>query len=235
LRIWDLHPGYLNRQSLLGEHRELHGMVSILVNGKTGYARHPETLRWVGCLSGLAQRHELLVAEMSLRGYRHHSPVESPEEPLRWPADFVDDPLGQIAIIREKYREREGGRIPFPQRGQELFAQHKYSVMARDPSRYRDLGKRVAGMGAAAPTAQLVLELVELLRLRPSAGGIRNAGQHMWGYVAHIDPPAKGEIETWPTARLLRETALRAIQISERYLMHSTALSDLAAWLPPQE
>jgi hypothetical protein len=25
VRVWDLSPGYLNRQSLLAEHRELHG------------------------------------------------------------------------------------------------------------------------------------------------------------------------------------------------------------------
>jgi len=31
MRLWDINPGYLNRQSLLGEHRELHGIVSILV------------------------------------------------------------------------------------------------------------------------------------------------------------------------------------------------------------
>ena len=46
MRIWDVSPGYLNRQSLLGEHRELHGLVSILVHGKRGYSRHPETVRW---------------------------------------------------------------------------------------------------------------------------------------------------------------------------------------------
>ena len=43
MRIWDLSPGYLNRGSLLGEHRELHGLHSIIVNGKKGYANHPET------------------------------------------------------------------------------------------------------------------------------------------------------------------------------------------------
>ena len=34
MRIWDVPAGYLNRQSLLGEHRELHGIYSILTNGK---------------------------------------------------------------------------------------------------------------------------------------------------------------------------------------------------------
>jgi len=44
MRVWDINPGYLNRQNLLGEHRELHGIVSILVNRKKGYANHPETV-----------------------------------------------------------------------------------------------------------------------------------------------------------------------------------------------
>ena len=48
MRIWDVNPGYLNRQSLLGEHRELHAIVSIIKNNKKGYSRHPETLRWMG-------------------------------------------------------------------------------------------------------------------------------------------------------------------------------------------
>jgi hypothetical protein len=44
MRIWDISPGYLNDKSLLGEHRELHGIVSILVNNKNGYAKHRETM-----------------------------------------------------------------------------------------------------------------------------------------------------------------------------------------------
>lgn len=60
MRIWDINPGYLNRQSLLGEHRELHGVVSIIVNNKKGYSRHPETIRWVGFGWSLWMRHQLL-------------------------------------------------------------------------------------------------------------------------------------------------------------------------------
>ena len=29
MRIWDIDPGFLNDKSLLGEHRELHGLMSI--------------------------------------------------------------------------------------------------------------------------------------------------------------------------------------------------------------
>ena len=75
MRVWDLPAGYLNRQSLLGEHRELHGIYSIITENKTGYANHPETLRWVRTLSGLAMRHRQLAAEMSLRGYVDRTPI----------------------------------------------------------------------------------------------------------------------------------------------------------------
>jgi len=75
VRIWDISPKKLCRNHLLGEHRELHAIWSVLVNGKKGYARHPETLRWRGKLKALYGRHEALVIEMALRGYRHRSPL----------------------------------------------------------------------------------------------------------------------------------------------------------------
>lgn len=75
MRIWDIDPGYLNRQSLLGEHRELHGIVSIIRHNKKGYSRHPETLRRLGHGWALKHRHRLLVAEMQLRGYVDRTPV----------------------------------------------------------------------------------------------------------------------------------------------------------------
>src|SRR5579883_1035759 len=75
MRIWDLPPRLLCRRHLLGEHRELHAVWSILTKGKTGYSSHPETLRWKGKLKALFARHERLVAEMARRGYRHASPL----------------------------------------------------------------------------------------------------------------------------------------------------------------
>jgi hypothetical protein len=45
MRVWDIHPGFLNRQSLLGEHREIHAIHTIVSRQKKGYSRHPETLR----------------------------------------------------------------------------------------------------------------------------------------------------------------------------------------------
>ena len=77
MRVWDIHPKYLCQKHLLAEHRELHGLWNILTkyNGKGGYSRHPETLRWVGKQKALYSRHEALVKEFIHRGYRHHTPL----------------------------------------------------------------------------------------------------------------------------------------------------------------
>lgn len=73
MRIWDLPPKKLCTNHLLGEHRELHAIWSILTKNKKGYSKHPEVLRWQGKLKSLYLRHEKLVKEMEKRGYRHKS------------------------------------------------------------------------------------------------------------------------------------------------------------------
>jgi Pyrimidine dimer DNA glycosylase len=76
MRIWDIALRRLCRAHLLGEHRELHAIWTVLTQGKTGYSRHPETLRWKGKLRALFLRHEAQVLEMRRRGYQHHSPLD---------------------------------------------------------------------------------------------------------------------------------------------------------------
>lgn len=76
MRIWDIPPEKLCRNHLLGEHRELHAIWSILINNKKGYARHPETLRWIGKQKALYLRHEQLVVEILRRQYQHRSPLD---------------------------------------------------------------------------------------------------------------------------------------------------------------
>jgi Pyrimidine dimer DNA glycosylase len=75
MRIWDLSPRRLCRRHLLGEHRELHAIWSILRNRKLGYRNHPETRRWRRALGALQWRHVRLEREMRIRGYRHQSPL----------------------------------------------------------------------------------------------------------------------------------------------------------------
>ena len=232
MRIWDIHPGYLNRQSLLGEHRELHALVSILVNGKKGYSRHPETLRWSGHGWALRQRHRLLVAEMSLRGYSDKTPVLTRSQKAVWPESYIDEPYRQYQILATKYRGKEQGRIPLPANAQQLWSQHKYSVLARDINLYQLMGKEVSAMKAQQDFSSLANRLNEHLRNAPSAGGLRNALQHMWGYVSDIPPTSEGRMVSWSLNRLLREIQLRVQTSDVPYLNASTALSELKAWMP---
>ncbi len=90
---------------MLGEHRELHGLWNILTKheGKGGYSRHPETLRWIGKQKALYNRHELLVKEFSRRGYKHHTPLDkcmatgSSSQKV-----FIDTIQGQKTLLNQK-------------------------------------------------------------------------------------------------------------------------------------
>ena len=188
MRVWDVNPGYLNRQSLLGEHRELHAIVSIIKHNKKGYSRHPETLRWMGFGWALRQRHKLLSAEMNLRGYVDRTPVLLKTKSLKWPEVFVDIPVTQFSILARKYKNIEQGRIPLPKNVQLLWAQHKYSVMARDNAEYKYIGGWVASRKTGSAIVDIYPELVSLLRCPPGEGNLRNAIQHMWGYVSSYTP-----------------------------------------------
>ena len=191
MRIWDINPGYLNRQSLLGEHRELHGIVSIIVNGKKGYSSHPETIRWTGYGWALRMRHRLLAAEMSLRGYTDKTPVLTRARKGMWPEVYIDEPVQQFKILQAKYKNNEQGRISLPENAQQLWSHHKYSVLARDANIYARIGRDVSTMKPGHDFSMLAKTLTELLRDPPSAGGIRNALQHMWGYVADCSSKSK--------------------------------------------
>jgi hypothetical protein len=103
VRIWDLPPERLCRAHLLGEHRELHAIWSILIHNRKGYSRHPEVLRWRGRLKALFLRHEDLVAEMLRRGYLHKSPLDASLARGRSvQTAYVDLPEDQIKLLRKK-------------------------------------------------------------------------------------------------------------------------------------
>lgn len=230
MRVWDVNPGYLNRQSLLGEHRELHAIVSIIKNNKKGYSRHPETLRWKNFGWALGQRHRLLTAEMNLRGYVDRTPVRLKTQHQKWPEVFVDPPAAQLSIMVGKYKNLENGRIPLPKNVQQLWAQHKYSVMARDVAEYKRIGRWVASSKTDSGISDLYPELVSLLRCLPVEGNLRNAVQHMWGYVSQYASHAGKAIEEMTTKSLLKEIQHLAFSNDVVYLKESTALGELQAW-----
>lgn len=103
VRIWDLPPERLCRDHLLGEHRELHAVWSVLTGNKAGYRKHPETLRWEGRLAALYARHAALVEEMWARGYTHSSPLDVELATGAAVQDrFVDAPEAQVTLLRSR-------------------------------------------------------------------------------------------------------------------------------------
>lgn len=103
MRIWDLPPSRLCRNHLLGEHRELHAIWSVITKKKNGYSLHPETIRWKGKLAALYVRHESLVNEMKIRGYSHKSPLEKRLAKGKIiQSDFVNTVKEQSKILRKK-------------------------------------------------------------------------------------------------------------------------------------
>ena len=63
MRGWDVKPGSRDRASLLGEHRDIHAMVSTPTHAKRRYTWRPEARR-----GALTIGHDLVVYAMELRG-----------------------------------------------------------------------------------------------------------------------------------------------------------------------
>jgi len=103
MRIWDIAPKKLCRNHLLGEHRELHAIWSVLTKNKKGYSRHPETLRWKGKLAALYLRHKMLIEEMNSREYCHRSKLDHRlARGVKNQSVFIDSYKKQMEILRNK-------------------------------------------------------------------------------------------------------------------------------------
>ena len=103
MRIWDIPPSKLCTKHLLGEHRELHAIWNILTQNKSGYSKHPETLRWKGKLAALYLRHEELVKEMLSRKYNHKTELDRKYATGNLSQNqFVNTYDEQIVILKNK-------------------------------------------------------------------------------------------------------------------------------------
>jgi hypothetical protein len=226
MRVWDIQPGYLNRQSLLGEHTEIHALISVVENQKRGFARHPETLRWKSHLGALRFWHDQTVAEMVLRGYQHHSPVgQAAFGP--WPELYLDAPGKQFALLRRRYRGKESGRLPLPRTNRQLWAQHRYSVLARDPGFAHRVEQLLGESNHTLQFSALAAELVRLLRQPPNEDLLTRAlAQMLRG--ASIERSITRGRQSDVSAILAQIVQLAP---SHRSIQESTALSDFAAWL----
>jgi hypothetical protein len=103
MRVWDIETKMLCNSHLLGEHREIHAIWSILTENKKGYSHHPETLRWKGKLLALYNRHEAVAFEMTKRGFNHKSNLKKElATGSNTQLDFVDQLAKQQIILQNK-------------------------------------------------------------------------------------------------------------------------------------
>lgn len=235
MRVWDIHPGYLSRARLLGEHREIHAVWVVITEEKKGYAAHPETMRWRGHLLKLYRRHALVVAEMDLRGYKHKSPLLKREgEDVENPLSFVDSPHTQFLLLAAKYGIGEMGRIPLPKRGYDFWAHHKYSVMARGYDQYKEVSRLSQEKGnPLIGEAQEIVEVVyRIMQEKPKESAAQTTWEHVLGYFKEELPSSVRE--EWlhyipEEVDLLRFLVYReAKERGINYIERSTLLADPA-------
>ena len=236
MRVWDIHPGYLSRNSLLGQHAEIHALFSVIKDCRKGYGSHPETLRWKGQLGKLKCRHDLTVKEMELRGYRHASPLllEIIPEDSKESLSYVDHPSHQFEILREKYLESSlAGRIPLPVRGTDFWAHYKYSVMARGYNYYKEIQSSLKGK-KDFPINQERAMIDQVLRIMEepvNQKALKNLSNHLWGYFKKVasDEEKEKYVHCPPgkMPELIYFFYTMAVKYDQKYLLQSTVFADL--------
>ncbi|MFH1355153.1 MAG: pyrimidine dimer DNA glycosylase/endonuclease V [Candidatus Omnitrophota bacterium] len=81
----------------------MHAIWTVLTQGKKGYSRHPETLRWNGKLKALYLRHEKLIRELQRRKYEHKSQLKRIYvSGSHIQNQFVDSYATQLRLLKRK-------------------------------------------------------------------------------------------------------------------------------------
>lgn len=221
--LFEVDAGLLDDDLLAEQMRLLVGLVS--QDRRAGLNSRIPAL-WQGHEDALALRLNQLIAEMTLRGQATPGPVAVTTESLLWPALDPVSLNGQLGVIRARAEAGKPGRIRLPRNDHELWATYKYSVLARNTRAYQNFGQRVASRSVTVEA--LWASMINATRVAPSQGGVRNALQHMWGYVsghATINP------QTDDLAGLAEHIQTLAANYQVSYLLNSTALSELGVWL----
>lgn len=221
--VFDVDAGLLDDELLAEQMR----LVSGLLNADRVHQKGSHTpLSWQGHEDALALKLNQLMEEMRLRGHAVPGNVQVTEEAILWPVLDAGALAEQLAYVTARGAQDKRGRIRLPKNDHELWATYKYSVLARNNKAYTVFGQRVASR--SIPVNQLWLSMVSASRVAPVKMGLRNSFQHMWGYVsAH----SKLNPQTEDLASLALDIQTLAAKHQVSYLMNSTALGELRAWL----
>jgi hypothetical protein len=208
-----LSPGYHALETLLA-------VAGQIENPPQPWTEHPDALviLWRSIVQEIGIR-RAIIRPLTL-------PPFEPPRALRWPSAAPEALRAEL----DEIRRARAGRIPPPRNVTELWAHHKYSAMARDPRRAREIGSRLGALDPGLDETTLLGELVDLLGRPPRAGPLRDAAMHMWGYVAELARARGIEPDFADIPRLMAKIAEIALEEPASYLAASTALSDLTVW-----
>lgn len=223
LGVFDIDAGLLDDELLASQMRFLVGLVGA---GRNLGAQTAAPAGWQGHEDALALRLNQVQEESALRGGAIPGRVPVTPESVIWPIPRAASLEAQLAMIRDRADQGRVGRIRLPRNDHELWASYKYSVLARNYRAYQSFGQRVAAR--RIPLEELWLSMVSASRVAPLPGGIRNALQHMWGYVSGHSAMSP---QTEDLPALAREIQQQAAAHKVSYLLNSTALGELRAWL----
>ncbi|WP_416307141.1 DUF1722 domain-containing protein [Neptunicella sp. SCSIO 80796] len=211
---WIIHPGYLTDSDLLLAYEGAQALVT----------QEPSCTEQIF-------RYNMLAAEIILRQLADIKLLSFTNSRLSSSRSCQTSPYQQFEQLRVRYQNKISGRILLPANAQQLWSQHKYSIMARDVNLYKRIGREVAQMKPATQYSELALLLTQQLSVRPGPGGIYNALQHMWGYVSAVDITNNDNMTEWSASELLLKIQLNTLKIKQFYLLSSTALSELYVWI----
>ncbi len=223
--IWNISPMYFSDNDLTDEYRKLNTLLMEDAESKN-FSKF-----YLDNRDQLYYRLSSISAELMLREIKHPKINASFKLSTLNSPKYDISPYEQLMILANKYSFKTQGRASLPKNAQELWAQHKYSVMARDVNLYRNIGRSLAGDKSEERYKELAKILCDELCKKPKEGSILNALQHMWGYVSNFSSIKKTEVKNLSLIELLYEIASLVKQSNQKYLLSQTALSELEIWI----
>lgn len=109
MRLWSIHPQYLDRQGLTAAWREALLAQAVLAGRTKGYTKHPQLERFTGVdhpRGAIARYLDELQQEATRRGYRYNreliDPVDRSEAPIEVTTGQLEYELGHLRAKVER-------------------------------------------------------------------------------------------------------------------------------------
>lgn len=225
MKIWDCFPAYLNKNQLVAEHRELHGIMQMVERGYPVRSdMDPHIANWLQAPQAIAWRHSLVAEEMRLHEIAHKSPIDSFRTPVEWP------PFSKEITLSMQFDQvnalAHDARLVIPNETETLIQQSAFSVMARDPALYKYL-QQESHHGRLVMT-ELLKEVSEIVRKPVQVEVYERVINSMWRYCKQAPEAFTFSSSEHRPARRIRAMQFLAGKYRWPELWQSTALTDLA-------